>query len=43
MFTTGLEPVARVTLYLTDENILRGILGAAWLTIALQIHVAIVA
>ena len=39
-FTTELETAARGTLYLTDENTLRDILGAAWLTMALQIHVA---
>ena len=31
--------LARVTLYLTDETTLRDILGAAWQTVALRIHV----
>ena len=36
-----LEPVARVTLHLTDEKRSRDMLGAkAWLIIALRIHAA---
>ena len=34
------EPLARVTLYLTDEKTLHDVLGGAWLIIALRIHVA---
>ena len=40
-FSHRFEPVARATLlYLTDETTLRCMLGAAWLTNALRIHVA---
>ena len=39
-FTNGFEPVAQVTLCLTDENTSRDMLGAAWLIIALRIHAA---
>ena len=34
------KPVTRVTLYPTDETTVHDMLGAAWLTIALRIHVA---
>ena len=33
-FSTGPDAVARVILHLTDENTLRGMLAAAWQTIA---------
>ena len=39
-FTNIFEPVARVTLYLTDEKTLRDMLGVAWLIIASRIHLA---
>ena len=31
-FTNRFKPLARVTLYLTDENTSHNMLGAAWLT-----------
>lgn len=33
------EPLARMTLYLTDKNTLGDLFGAAWLTIPLEIQV----
>ena len=39
-FTDRFEPVARVALYHTDEMTLHDMLGAAWVTVVLRIHVA---
>ena len=36
IFSGVFEPVARVTLYLTDENGLGTCFGAAWITIAFR-------
>ena len=37
IFSGVFEPLARVTLYLTDENGLGSCFGAAWITFALRI------